>query len=265
MSRHPHALAVLARLDEFVAATARSRSADERDLPALLCSLVEGAVDAVPGADAAGVLEMSPRGVFSRHVTDAVIEELDLLARDHGEGPVVAAAGHATSPAAAVTALDTDAEYRWPRWTSRARSAGIAATLTVALPVTAGKRPTVMSFYSRRSDGFDETSTEAAQIFAAPVTVALQAIDRTESLQRAVASRDVIGQAKGLLMERHALSADEAFTRLVRCSQETNVRLADVAAWLVHEGTRGADHERRRPPARPVPGPPRPLSVREVG
>lgn len=71
MSRHPHALAVLARLDGFVLDTARSRFADERDLPALLRSLVEGAIDVVPGARAAGVLELSPRGVLSRHATGA--------------------------------------------------------------------------------------------------------------------------------------------------------------------------------------------------
>lgn len=258
MSRHPQALAVLARLDAFVIDTACSRSSDDRDLRGLLSALLEGAVEEVHGADVGGVLELSPRGVFSRHTTDTVIEELDLLARDHREGPAVAAAAHATSPAVAVTSLDADAACRWPHWTSRARAAGLAATLTVALPVTAGKRPTVLSLYSRRQDAFDGTSIETAQAFAAPVTVALQAVDRIESLQRAVASRDVIGQAKGVLMERHGLSADEAFTRLVRCSQETNIRLVDVAAWLVHQGgSHGAKAGSRggtpRPGARTAP------------
>jgi hypothetical protein len=266
MSRHPHAPAALKRLDEFVLDATRSRSADDRDLPALLCSLVEGAVEAVPGAHAAGVLEISPRGVLSRHATDAVVEELDLLSRDLREGPVVAAATLETWPVPVVTALDDDASHRWPHWTSRARAAGFAAVLTVGLPVAAGKRPTVMSLYSRHPDGFDRTSIETAQAFAAPVTVALQAIDRTESLQRAVASRDVIGQAKGILMERHSLSAEEAFTRLVRCSQETNIRLADVASWLVHENSPGrADPEDRRDPPRPGPRPPGRVPAREAG
>jgi hypothetical protein len=204
----------------------------------------------VHGAQAAGVLELSPRGVHSRHATDAVVEALDRLARDYREGPLVGAAAHPTSPAAVVTPLDADAGHRWPRWTARARAAGFAVTLTVALPVTAGKRPTVMSFYSGDPDGFDRTSVETAQAFAAPVTVALQAVDRTESQQRAVASRDVIGQAKGILIERHGVSADEAFTRLVRCSQETNIRLADVASWLVHENGNRGTGARSRPDAR---------------
>lgn len=120
-----------------------------------------------------------------------------------------------------------------------------------------GEAPTVMRFYSGRPDGFDQTSVEAAQAFAAPVTVALQASDRTE--QPAVASREIIGQAKAILMERHGLPADEAFRRLLRCF---NVRLADVAAWLVHEGApRGAGCESRPEPPRP----PQPVPEREAG
>ena len=117
-----------------------------------------------------------------------------------------------------------------------------------------------MAFYSPRHDGFDRTSIETAQVFAAPLTVALRAVDRTESLQRAVASRDVIGQAKGMLMERHGLSPEEAFSRLVRCSQETNIRLVEVATWFVHEGsTRGEGSAEgpdasRSPSPRPIPG-----------
>ena len=54
-----------------------------------------------------------------------------------------------------------------------------------------------------------------------------------EQLQQAVATRDVIGQAKGMLMERHGLDADRAFAVLVRYSRDTNTRLRDVAEALV--------------------------------
>lgn len=233
MSPHLDARAVLTRIDEFVASTTRTRSSDDRDLPALLCSLVDGAVEAVPGAGAAGILERSPRGVLSRHTTHPAIETLDRLGSDHGEGPTVAAGGHEFSAAATVTDLDEDTARRWPCWSAAAAAAGVASTLTVALPMPAGKRPTVMTFYCPRRDGFGEAGIQAAQAFAAPITVTLQAIDRTQSLERAVESRDLIGQAKGMLMERHGLDADEAFSRLVRISQQNNIRLAVVAAWLV--------------------------------
>jgi AmiR/NasT family two-component response regulator len=52
-------------------------------------------------------------------------------------------------------------------------------------------------------------------------------------LRRALATRDVIGQAKGVLMERHGLTSDQAFRRLVEMSQRSNAKLADVAEYLV--------------------------------
>ena len=52
-------------------------------------------------------------------------------------------------------------------------------------------------------------------------------------LRIALKSRDIIGQAKGILMERHGIEADEAFDRLVKMSQETNVKVREVAENLV--------------------------------
>jgi hypothetical protein len=249
MSRHLDALAVLAHLDDFVASTARSRSPDERHLPTLLRSLVDAAATAVPGAHAAGILECSPHGVLSHHATDASIEELDRLGHDVQEGPVVAAGTHATSAAAIITALDDEAARRWPHWTAAAHAVGVASTLTVALPVTLRRRTTVLTFYGTQADGLDQAAVETAQAFAAPIAVTLQAVDHTGSLLRAITSRDVIGQAKGMLMERHGLSAGDAFDRLVRISQRSNVRLADVATWLV--GRASADDARVDPHRRP--------------
>jgi AmiR/NasT family two-component response regulator len=54
-----------------------------------------------------------------------------------------------------------------------------------------------------------------------------------DGLRDALVHRDVIGQAKGMLMERHDISAEEAFGRLVRISQDTNVKLHAVAAMVV--------------------------------
>lgn len=255
MSHHLDALAALTSIEEFVASAERTRSAEDRDLQALLRALLRGALETLPGAREAGILERSPRGVLSHVSTDPVIEELDRLGADLQEGPAVAAGAHTTSAAAAVTALDADASQRWPRWSAAARAAGIASTLTMALPVTAGKRPTVLTFYGARADGFDGADVQAAQTFAAPIAVTLQAVDRAESLQRAVASRDIIGQAKGMLMERHGLTAAAAFDRLVRISQQSNVRLVDVATWLVGRCGAGSPAAETHPVPVHLPGP----------
>ncbi|MEV5744906.1 ANTAR domain-containing protein [Microbispora rosea] len=65
-----------------------------------------------------------------------------------------------------------------------------------------------------------------------------------EQLRNAVAVRDLIGQAKGVLMERHKLTADQAFALLVRASQETNTKLADIAECLVDTGVLRARGDR---------------------
>ena len=58
-----------------------------------------------------------------------------------------------------------------------------------------------------------------------------------DQLGEAVASRDVIGQAKGIIMERHRVTADEAFGGLRRASQSFNIKLTDLATDLTITGT----------------------------
>lgn len=55
-----------------------------------------------------------------------------------------------------------------------------------------------------------------------------------KQLMRAIATRDMIGQAKGMVMERFNIDADEAFVLLTRLSQETNTRVEEIARNLVH-------------------------------
>ena len=63
--------------------------------------------------------------------------------------------------------------------------------------------------------------------------------DETADLRLALETRDVIGQAKGILMERHGISADEAFDRLTKVSQDTNTKVRDIAAMVT--GQKAAD------------------------
>jgi AmiR/NasT family two-component response regulator len=58
-----------------------------------------------------------------------------------------------------------------------------------------------------------------------------------ENLRRAIDSRDVIGQAKGILMQRRGIGADEAFVLLRRTSQQLNVKLAELARTLATRHT----------------------------
>ena len=87
--------------------------------------------------------------------------------------------------------------------------------------------------YLRSLDPAD--ARHLAGLFAAHAAVTLFGAQRVDDLERALASRDEIGQAKGILMERFSLDPTDAFALLSRSSQDTNVKLRDVARWLVSQ------------------------------
>jgi hypothetical protein len=201
---------------------------------ACIGSLLAGAVDAVAGADVGSVSEIGAKGVHTWAATLPVAEELDRLGGEWGEGPLATTLGE-REPAGTVTVtpLDGAAARRWPRWSVRARSAGVATTLSVVLPGGRPECPVVLALHGPDPSSFGPSSMATARAFAAPLAVAVVAASRVAALERALESRDVIGQAKGLLMARHGVDDPTAFQHLVAISQHTNVRLADVAARMV--------------------------------
>jgi GAF domain-containing protein len=93
-----------------------------------------------------------------------------------------------------------------------------------------------LNLYGSRPGVFDDESQDIGQMFAAHAAVAVAGAEHEENLRTAVSSRDVIGQAKGILMERHKLTADQAFGVLARVSQELNRKLADIAREVSDTG-----------------------------
>jgi AmiR/NasT family two-component response regulator len=94
-----------------------------------------------------------------------------------------------------------------------------------------------VSLYATDRDAFTLADEYVARLFAAQAALALAEARRAGQLRQALSSRDVIGQAKGILMERHRITADEAFTMLSWHSQQANQKLADVARTLTETGT----------------------------
>lgn len=108
----------------------------------------------------------------------------------------------------------------------------------------AARRPRAITFYATEADAFDATTRTIALAFATQAAVAVYGAEQVADLRRAVASGDLIGQAKGILMERFGLDERRAFDLLVRSSQDTNIKLADVARWLTGQvARRGTDGE----------------------
>ena len=164
---------------------------------------------------------------------------LDEVQYEHEEGPCVGALESGGLGLARSDDLAHDPT--WKLFGPVAASLGVGSVFAVGLFPVGGSRPLrgALNFYRHASGGFARADREAAVLLAAHVSTALAYVTVTEAadlrqtqFQTALDSRDVIGQAKGILMERRGLPADEAFDVLRRASQDLNVKLRDVAATL---------------------------------
>jgi GAF domain-containing protein len=93
-----------------------------------------------------------------------------------------------------------------------------------------------LSLYAPCPAAFDDTARRLAELFATHAALAIGDAQRTERLRRAASNRDTIGQAKGILMERHNMTAEEAYELLVDASQRTNRKVIDLAHELATTG-----------------------------
>jgi GAF domain-containing protein len=157
--------------------------------------------------------------------------ELDLLQQRVGRGPCL----HAAREQQVVEIADTATEQRWPEFARHARGFEVASVLCVPLWVDR-HRLGALTLYSDRPGAFDERDRALTDHFAAFAALALAAAERGAQLRQAAASRDVIGQAKGILMERHRITAEAAWEQLSRASQDSNRKLIEVANDLVETG-----------------------------
>ncbi|QEM43769.1 GAF and ANTAR domain-containing protein [Mycolicibacterium grossiae] len=203
-----------------------------RDPQAVLAAIVAATVDTVPGSSWAGLAVVSRRKIRPAVPTDDVAARLDQLQTDLGEGPALSALHDRQT----VHIDDLAADERWPRFSTVAVRLGVRSMLSYRLYIT-NETLGVLNIYAAESGAFSEDAVATGEVLAQHAAVAMAGAVAEEQLQNAVANRDVIGQAKGILMQRDRLTGLQAFTVLTRASQETNVRLVDVAKTLV------ADHE----------------------
>ena len=209
-----------------------------RDRDTLLGQLVVSAVSLVPAATGGGLSRTHDRDVQTSHATTTTVYELDRLQGRLGEGPCISAADD-PPPEGFLLASDLqgrDAE-RWPRFAPYAVEAGVRSMLSSSVVSERGSPRAALNLYSDRPDAFDTTAILTAGLFATQAGALLYDADHAAHLGVAVASRDVIGQAKGILMERFTLDGAEAFEMLVNSSKQTNMKLVDVARWLTDEAT----------------------------
>ncbi len=130
---------------------------------------------------------------------------------------------------------DIAADTRWPEFCRAAQQCAVGSMLCVPLFVDDQMLGT-LSFYGAEPDAFRNGAEPAARVLAALAAVALADSFHRERMERALGNRDLIGQAKGIIMCRHGVPADEAFEVLRRRSQHTNSKLLAVAEQVVETG-----------------------------
>jgi hypothetical protein len=226
--------AVLAR--EFVALTAAL--SDATTVRGVL-QRVTDVTRAVSYADLVSVTLRETDGQYRTPVeTDPLATALDELQYRLDEGPCIEATRN-PGPAVAFSA-DLGAGREFARFGPAAVELGVHCVLAVGLfPDGPSSRTGALNLYSRRPGGLSTVDRDITVVLAAHASTALMATRATTAaelevaqLREALRSRDVIGQAKGILMERRGISADEAFEVLRAASQRLNVKLAQVAATL---------------------------------
>ncbi|HEX6347399.1 GAF and ANTAR domain-containing protein [Umezawaea sp.] len=221
--------------------TALTRSLlDAETLGEVLDRILVACTRAIPAVDVASVTMRDPDGTFHTPTeTDSIGYELDQVQYATGEGPCVDAA---RMPGPALACSDDLAnDPNWPRFGPAAAARGMGSLLSTALLPEA--RPPqltgALNLYSRKTHGFRPEDRTTALLLATHASLALAATNaRTNAdldvaqLRKAIDTRDVIGQAKGILMHRRGITADEAFDVLRTTSQSLNVKLADLASTL---------------------------------
>jgi len=218
-------LAVL--LSEF------ARSAQQQGDPdSTLTEIVRAAVALVPGCDEGSIsVVLGRRKVVSQAASGRLPEVVDALQMRLGEGPCLDAAYEQET----VRVVDMAAETRWPVFAREASDAGAGGMLSFQLYVEDDNLG-ALNLFSYRAGAFTDESEHVGLLFAAHAAVAYAAARQKAKLTRTVATRQLIGQAQGIVMERHRLTADQAFSLLVRASQHTNTKLRDIAEHLVLSG-----------------------------
>lgn len=204
---------------------------DESGVVKTLRGVVFAAVATVPGAQEAALSLIEGRGVRTQAGTAELAYQVDQVQYDTGEGPCLSSLYQQRT----VRLSNMATETRWPRFTLRAVELGVGSMLSFQLYV-ARDNLGALNLYSRDADAFTDESEQVGLLFATHAALAMVGARREERLNRAMEVRDLIGQAKGILIERHKLTGDQAITLLVRASQNANRKLVEIARHLVETG-----------------------------
>ena len=210
-----------------------ARSLHHTDDPhATLVDVVAAAVALIPGTEQGSISAVTGRRHVSSEAASGELPRIvDALQEETRQGPCLDSVFQQTT----VRVTDMATDTRWPKFAARAAAAGAGSMLSIQLWVE-GDNLGALNLVSRKAGAFDDESEHVGLLFASYAAIAYDAARQRSGMARAVETRQRIGQAEGILMERHHLNAHDAFGLLVRASQHQNVKLRELADRLVTTG-----------------------------
>jgi putative methionine-R-sulfoxide reductase with GAF domain len=183
------------------------RLQDEDSRDGTLRAIVHSALDLVPGTKWAGICLIQGKRVTVEASSHDLVSELDQLQNDVGEGPCLSAIHQQHT--VRVTDL-AKPDQPWPHFAATALERGVHSMMSLRLP---GRRETLgaLNLYAAQPDAFTPNAEMLAELVAQHAAIALAGATREHHLNAALVNRDVLGQAKGILMQRDRLTTLQDF------------------------------------------------------
>ncbi|WP_327632921.1 GAF and ANTAR domain-containing protein [Kribbella sp. NBC_00482] len=208
------------------------------DMQATLQAITSATVDTLATVDYASIsLTRDDGQIVTLAPTAPLPAEADALQYQLGEGPCLEAA--LDEPV--VLSEDLGRDARWPSYGPAAAKAGLGSQVAFQFVAQHGHVRGALNLYSEQTRALDAATMQIGALFATQVAITMGWVRHEEDVQAALYTREQIGMAIGILMERYRLTREGAFNFLVRTSQTGNVKLREVAAAVIDETSRGAD------------------------
>lgn len=211
----------------------------EPTVQATLQRIVDLAVETVDGCDGAGVLLVDKGRILAGAWSNELVRVVETMEYELGEGPCMDAIRQ--QPVFESPDL-RDHVAKWPKFAPRALEAGVESLLGFRLFI-AEDTLGALDLYAYHPGVFDEASRAIGTVLASHAAMALagaqlheQDLDTVAGLREAILTRDVLGQAKGILMATRHVDADAAFDLLIKASQNQNIKLRTIAEIVAQTG-----------------------------
>lgn len=229
--------AIHSLIEEFASVAPRVHAS--ADFDDSLARITGTAVSVVNGCEAASISLLDKGRAVTRGATDRLALDGDQIQYEEGEGPCLDAALQGLW----VYEPDLAADVRWPRSSRRIAELGVASMFSCRLALEVAPNHTLggLNLYATKRDAFSEQDRMLAILLASLGAVVVDAARQQQQLREAIKSRQVIGEAIGILRAQHNLSSQLAFDMLAKASQRTNTKLRDLAQRISDGSRTGRD------------------------